>query len=114
MAATALYASSTVSTWGQMIPYTPTSSTCLATQYALQPLLQRPDVIGTVLHLEQRAVVGGAGAGRTIGRRRADKGDAALLQGLDDTVQTRQLCHGQLLSCVPALDDFQRERYARL
>src|SRR5919204_445643 len=32
MAATALYASSTVSTWGQMIPYTPMSSTCLAIQ----------------------------------------------------------------------------------
>ena len=79
-----------------------------AIQHALQPLLQSPDVIGTVLHLKQSAVVGGAGAGRTIGRRRADKGDAALLQGFDDTVQTRQLCHGELLSCVPTLDTFQR------
>jgi hypothetical protein len=84
-----------------------------AIQHALQPLLQRPDVIGTVLHLEQRAVVGGAGAGRPIGRRRPDKGNTALFQGLDDPVQTRQLCHGQRLSCFSVLDDFQRERDAR-
>jgi hypothetical protein len=77
-----------------------------AVQHTQQPLLQPPDVIGTVFHLEQSAVVGGVGAGRTIGRRRADKGDAALLQGLDDTVQTRQFCHGELLSCLPALGAF--------
>jgi hypothetical protein len=68
-----------------------------AIQHALQALLQRPYVIGAMFHFEQRAVVGGAGARHPIGRRRADKGDAALLQGLDDAVQTRQLCHGQLL-----------------
>ena len=50
-----------------------------AVQHTQQPLLQRPDVIGTVLHFEQRAVVGGVGAGGPIGRRRADEGDIALL-----------------------------------
>src|SRR5262249_31732865 len=60
-----------------------------AIQHALQPFLQRPDVIGTVLHLDQRTVLGRAGASRPISRCRTDKGDAALLQGFDDAVQTR-------------------------
>ena len=51
-----------------------------AIQHALQPLLQRPYFIGAVFHLEQRAVVESAGARHPIGRRRADKGHAALLE----------------------------------